>query len=271
MDTAVPAPRRRTLERCQFENSFYRYAFPFNLIRGVVHTLQLLAGHRAEDRDAIELGEPSRFQVGDWVRVKDTAEIQATLDGNDELRGRKFLSYHRPYSGRTYRVERVIRRRPTHAHRMEKLSRTVALEGAICDAPDGSAGCGQACSLFFLDEWLEPSRAGETEPRAFPQTARVKPYDEIAATLDAKGRLDGISFSPEMAAYAGREFPVVRQVEEVRVPLPNWKRARAAFFILDGVRCSGQPRGGHCDRNCGLLWHRLWLEMDEPATTAPQL
>jgi hypothetical protein len=270
VDTAVPAPRRRTLERCQFENSFYRYAFPFNCIRGVVHTLQLLVGHRVEDRDGVELGEPSRFQVGDWVRVKDAAEIRATLDSNDELRGRKFLSYHRPYSGRTYRVERVIRRRPTHAHRMEKLSRTVALEGAICDAPDGSIGCGHACSLFFVDEWLEPSRAEETEPRTFPQTARVKPYDEIAATLDAKGRLDGISFSPEMAAYAGREFPVVRQVEEAWVTLPDWKQPRAAFFILDGVRCSGQPRGGHCDRNCGLFWHQSWLEMDEPATTTLQ-
>ncbi len=271
MDPAGPAPRRRTFERCQFENSFYRYAFPFNLIHGVIHTLQLLVGHRVEDRDGVDLGEPSRFHVGDWVRVKSVAEIRTTLDSNDELRGRKFLSNHRAYSGRTYRVERVIRRRPTHAYRMEKLSRTVALEDAICDAPDGTVGCGHACSLFFLDEWLEPSRAEESEPRAFTQTAKVKPYGEIAATLDAKGRLDGISFSPEMAAYAGREFPVVRQVEDIGVTLPKWKQPRAAFFILDGVRCSGQPRGGHCDRNCGLFWHRSWLEMNEPAAAAPQL
>ena len=263
MNRAPQAPRPRTLERCQFENSFYRYSFPYNLLRGVMNVLRLLNGHRNEDRHPVELGHPSRFGVGDWVRVKDASEIRATLDENDELRGRKFTANRRPYCGRTYIVEHVVRRRPDHGHRMQKISDTVALAGAICDAPDGSLGCGRACSLFFLDEWLDPSLEDEAQPRTFGPLARVKPFDEIAPTLDSKGRLAGISYSPEMAAFASREFQVVRQAEDRWGELPKWKQPRGSFFILDGVRCSGQPRGGQCDRNCGLLWHRSWLEMDE--------
>ncbi|HXZ82187.1 MAG TPA: hypothetical protein VED84_00360 [Acidimicrobiales bacterium] len=261
-------PKRRTLERCQFENSFYRRAFPYNLVRSVLNTYRLLAGHRVEDRRHVGLGRPSRFQVGDWVRVKDAAEIRTTLDDDDQLRGRKFTAHHWPYCGLTYQVERVVRRRPDHSHRMQEVSETVALAGAICDAPDGSPGCGRACSLYFLDEWLEPSSKDRTEPRVFGPTAKVRSFEEIAATLDARGRLDGISFSPEMIEFTGQEFPIVRQIADLDVELPSWKQPRGAFYALDGVRCSGAPRGsGGCDRNCALMWHRSWLEIDEP--TAP--
>ncbi len=60
-------------------------------------------------------------------------------------------------------VARVVRPRPDHGHRTQKISDTVALTGAICDAPDGSLGRGRACSLFFL---------GNVNP-IWPQRARL--------------------------------------------------------------------------------------------------
>ncbi|MGA9077723.1 MAG: hypothetical protein WB383_05280 [Acidimicrobiales bacterium] len=260
---------RRTLERCQYENSIYHYDFPYNLVRAVIYMRRLLVLHRAEDRTRAQLGRPSRFQVGDWVRVKDAADIRATFDGNDELRGRRFTPSHWAYCGRTHMVERVVRRRPDHDDCMLPLDAQVALSGAICDAPNGLRGCGRACSLFFVDEWLDPSSADKAQPRTFAPVARVRSFEDIAATLDAKGRLDGISFSPEMIKFTGRQIPVVRQVMDIGIQLPRWKQPRGLFYALEGVRCTGQPRGsGQCDRNCALLWHRSWLEMDEPKSTS---
>ena len=40
--------------------------------------------------------------------------------------------------------------------------------------------------------------------------AEVLSLDEIQATLDAEGQLDGLPFMPEMVKYCGRKFRVSR-------------------------------------------------------------
>jgi hypothetical protein len=45
--------------------------------------------------------------------------------------------------------------------------------------------------------------------------ARVKPFSEIAATLDEKGCLDGLPFIPEMLRLCGSHHRVFRRVENI--------------------------------------------------------
>jgi len=201
--------------------------------------------------------------VGDWVRVKAPEAIRATLDDAARLRGLWFTTNQSAYCGHTYQVERVVRRILGDDFRVRSISGTVALAGAVCDGLDGSVGCGRACSLFFRDEWLEPS-ADLADARTLSLVVRVKPLEEIESTLDRNGRLEGISLSNEMAAYSGNLYQVLRKVEDLWVELPHWKKRRGEWYVLDGVRCSGEPLGseGACDRNCGLLWHRAWLDFN---------
>jgi hypothetical protein len=244
--------RARPRERCQFENSFYVRDWPYNLARGARHAVLLFLRHAERP---VAQGRPSSYQVGDWVRVKDAGAVRATLDSRDCLRGLRFTAVQSAYCGRTYRVERALRRILDDSGRPRSISGTVALAGTVCDGPDGSTGCGWSCSLSFRDEWLEPSSAALAEaPRQLP-AARVKPLAEIEATLDRRRRPDGISFQAGMAEHAGKRYPVLRRVEE-HGGLPRWKRQRGEWYVLDGVRCRGLPLGaeGACDRSCGLLW-----------------
>ena len=87
---------------------------------------------------------------------------------------------------------------------------------------------------------------------------RVRPYAEIAATLDQDGTFESLPFMPEMAQFCGREFQVFRRLEKTCVEgygarlLPN-------TVILEGVRCDGAAHDG-CQRHCALLWKEAWLQ-----------
>lgn len=251
-----------TGERCQFDDTIYRLRFPYGHVRASVYALRRL---RDRFRKPTPVGKPSRYRTGDWVRVKSADEIRATLDGEDKLRGLLFLDSQWSYCGRTYRVDRVLRRLRDDERRFCSISRTVALAGVTCDGVDGTGGCGRSCSLYFRDEWLEPSSEEEHVPRTPTRFARVRPWNEIIATLDRHGRRDGMSVMPEMEQFAGRRFPVLRRAGDAPLAQPSYRQPGGEFYVLDGVRCSGAAFAqlGPCDRHCGIFWHRDWLELEE--------
>jgi hypothetical protein len=247
-------------ERCQFENTIYRYVPPMGELRAVRR-----AALRFPDRFAKRAGEgkPSRYSPGDWVRVLGRDAIRATLDANDALRGLVFTDVQWAYCGQTFRVQSVVRRMMNDAGRMRTIGRTVTLEGVLCDGPNRDGGCGRACPLLFRDEWLEPSSAQRAEPQTeASRFARVKPVAEIRATLDRNGRRDGVMFVPAMAQYAGGRFAVHKGVEPIAANA--WRRRSGEWYVLTGVRCLGEVLNGAgpCHRGCGLLWHKDWLDFD---------
>ncbi|HEX3550188.1 MAG TPA: hypothetical protein VHT53_07435 [Candidatus Elarobacter sp.] len=246
-------------ERCQFENTIYRYVFPFGTARAVRR-----AALRAPDRFTKRAGsgKRSRFAPGDWVRIKDAARIGETLDERGCLRGLSFTREQWGFCGGTYRVASVVRRIMTDTGRMRAIARTVALDGVTCDGPSRDGGCGRACPLLFRDEWLEESSAELTAPEPLERFARVRSLEEIARTLDASGRRDGVLFTSAMRRFAGLRLPIHKRV--LPVAATWWRRAGGEWYVLGGARCLGESLGadGPCDRGCGLLWHRDWLELD---------
>jgi hypothetical protein len=246
-------------ERCQFENSIYRYTPPLGELRALKR-----AARRFPDRFTKRAGEgkPSRYAPGDWVCVKAADAIRATLDAHGALRSLPFTDVQWAYCDRTFQVETVVRRMMNDSGRMRAVGRTVSLAGVTCDGPSADGGCGRACPLLFRDEWLEPSSPERAQSPRYDRYARVKPLAAILATLDRDGRRDGVMFSAAMGRYAGVRLPVHKRVEAIEARF--WRRAGGEWYVLAGAHCLGEVLNGDapCHRGCGLLWHADWLEFD---------
>ncbi len=248
----------------------------FERARGrVEHGLGLRSGLRRRldhvlgagvNRMAATLGEASVFAEGSTVRVIDEARLRATLDAAGRTRGLGFMPQQWETCGETFRVQKVVRRLRDDGGRMRAVHRTVLLEHVDCTGTGEPKGCGRHCPLMYRDEWVEaaPASPHAPAPRDDRPHARVRTPDEIRATLDVFGQRDGLTFMPEMEAWAGQRFPVARRIERV-FELDRWVAPRAPVYVLEGLRCTGAALGGRgpCDRGCALLWHRDWL-LTEP-------
>ncbi len=96
---------------------------------------------------------------------------------------------------------------------------------------------------------------------------RIKPYQAIAAILDAEGSCDGLPFMPEMQQWCGQEVTLRQPVYRLLVEGTGIRGMRDTV-MLDDFRCDGTAHGG-CQRACRLLWKTAWLQsadtdVDEP-------
>jgi len=91
------------------------------------------------------------------------------------------------------------------------------------------------------------------------QTVRVRSLEEIVATLDDYGKLDGMVFMPEMIKYCGRSFQIFHF---------SWRtcieghgigfRSMTGTVFLKDLRCDGAFHDG-CQRGCLFFWKEEWL------------
>ncbi len=87
---------------------------------------------------------------------------------------------------------------------------------------------------------------------------QVRSKQEILATLDKNGRLEGLPFMPQMFKYCGRSFKIF-QVAHKTCDTVNGTGGRwlAGGIHLD-LRCDGQAYGG-CQAACLIFWKDAWL------------
>lgn len=235
---------------------------------GIRSGLRRLLAKTPAAAPAKQRGEPSQFAVGTWVRVLDRAAIEATLDSHQRLRGLEFVPTQWEACGQRFRVQRHVQRLRDDHGRFRPVSRTVLLEGSDCTGHGTEpAGCGRHCPLMYRDEWLIPASAPEASPQETTEVrhARVRDAADIIAGLDAFGRRDGVTFMPEMAAYAGKRFAIKGQLGKV-FEYDRWAAPTRPIYFLAGVACAGAITGakGPCDRACALMWHEDWLILEAP-------
>lgn len=97
---------------------------------------------------------------------------------------------------------------------------------------------------------------------------RIRPVEQILPTLDAEGRLDGLPFMPEMAAYCGQTLQVSKRVDKACDTIGKaGARRMNDSVLLDGLRCLGTHHGG-CQALCTIFWKEAWLERAAPAPVA---
>jgi hypothetical protein len=90
---------------------------------------------------------------------------------------------------------------------------------------------------------------------------KVRPFEEISATLDVQGRLDGLPFMPEMLRHCGQRYRVFRRIEKIHYyfgPVPPHLRRLRDAVLLDELRCDGAAHGG-CQAGCQFIWKEAWL------------
>lgn len=100
---------------------------------------------------------------------------------------------------------------------------------------------------------------------------RVRTREEILATLDKNGDLDGMPFMPELLKYCGQELPVSARAHKTcdTIAQQGMRRLDHTVFLA-GARCDGSAHDG-CQANCLVFWREEWLEWpDRPGVPIRQ-
>jgi hypothetical protein len=97
----------------------------------------------------------------------------------------------------------------------------------------------------------------------------VRSKDEILATLDENGRLDGLPFMPEMVGFCGKRFRVWKRAHKTcdTVNKTGGRRVAAAVH-LENLRCDGSGHDG-CEAACLIFWKEAWLRRVDSSLPAP--
>ena len=92
----------------------------------------------------------------------------------------------------------------------------------------------------------------------------VRSVEEILATLDEKGRYQGLPFMPEMLPYCGKRLQVSKRADKTCDPAhAPWSLRRLKNVVhLEDLRCDGCEHGG-CEAGCRFFWEEAWLRRVE--------
>jgi hypothetical protein len=107
-------------------------------------------------------------------------------------------------------------------------------------------------------------RGTRAQPRR-GDSVRVRSRDEILATLDTDGAVNGLPFMPEMLEFASKELRVWARADKTCDTIESSGNRRMANTVhLAGARCDGSAHGG-CQAQCLLFWREEWLEWPDAA------
>ena len=105
-----------------------------------------------------------------------------------------------------------------------------------------------------------PSRRLDLQPG---ERVRVRPREEILATLNKKRRNRGLWFDVEMVPYCGGEYRVLRRVTQIiKESSGKMMQLPGECVILEGVVCQGCLSRDRlfCPRSIYPYWREIWLE-----------
>lgn len=97
----------------------------------------------------------------------------------------------------------------------------------------------------------------------------VRSKEEILATLDKNGRLEGLPFMPEMFEFCGQLVRVSSSAHKTCGPVHGqYVALQTSNLVHLGYRCDGKAHDG-CQNRCLLFWHTAWLKpADAPSVAA---
>lgn len=88
----------------------------------------------------------------------------------------------------------------------------------------------------------------------------VRTEQEILATLDESGAIDGLPFMPEMLEFCGKRYRVEKRADKTCNTISVMESRRLCDTVhLEDLRCCGQAHAG-CQAQCYLFWKEAWLK-----------
>ena len=93
----------------------------------------------------------------------------------------------------------------------------------------------------------------------------VRSKEEILATLDENGRLDGMPVMPQMLQYCGQRFQVFKRADKTCCEVGGsgggvvYVPRRLCDTVHLEHRCDGRMHGG-CQAGCLFFWKEAWLK-----------
>jgi hypothetical protein len=102
---------------------------------------------------------------------------------------------------------------------------------------------------------------------------QVRSKEEILATLDASGRLEGLPFMPQMLKYCGQRLQVYKRAHKTcdtatGFKTGEWLGRRLPNTVHLDLRCDGAAYGG-CQAACLIFWKDAWLKPVDQNSSAP--
>jgi hypothetical protein len=120
---------------------------------------------------------PGELRTGDWVQVKNPAEIAHTLDAEGTVDGLPFMPEMLAFCGKTFpvarRAEKLCVEFPGGSYKIREFRRNdvVVLQDLRCSGANHE-GCQRACRLFWKMAWLrkvDPGDRGAADPRGLQE------------------------------------------------------------------------------------------------------
>ena len=89
---------------------------------------------------------------------------------------------------------------------------------------------------------------------------QVRSREEILATLDENGCLDGMPFMPEMLRFCGKRIRIWKVAHKTcDTVTKSGGRAIPEAVHLEYSRCDGSAHDG-CQARCNLFWKTTWYD-----------
>jgi len=96
----------------------------------------------------------------------------------------------------------------------------------------------------------------------------VRSKEDILATLDENGRLDGLPFMPQMFKWSGQSFQVYKRAHKTCDTITgDWVGRSLPDGVHLDLRCDGAAYGG-CQAACLIFWKEAWLKPIDQARSA---
>jgi hypothetical protein len=103
------------------------------------------------------------------------------------------------------------------------------------------------------------------------ELVRIKPYEQILRTVNARNRNRGISFDKEMVPYCGRVYRVLKRVNKIiNERTGKIQEMKTPCIVLDSVVCQSRYSECRlfCPRSIYPYWREIWLERLPESATA---
>lgn len=99
----------------------------------------------------------------------------------------------------------------------------------------------------------------------------VKSFEQIRATLNARGLNRGLSFEADMRPHCGKRFRVHSRLDQMVLEENGELYRTRNTVILEGVNCGCYFSWGGCGRGERMYWREIWLKRVEGHAAAAEI